>query len=76
MANTEKLKFYASAKRATAIQIHKVEEGDFVPYWIGRLNGKNVTMNSDWKHKTREQAVDDGRRFRESCRSELESLEV
>lgn len=67
----EKLVFYANAKRASAIMIHKVEDGDFIPYWVGRLNGRCVTMNSDVKHKRRDQAVEDARRFRESCRREL-----
>lgn len=71
MTYAEKLAFYVSAKRATATQIHKIENGNFVPYWIGRLKGKNVTMNAECKHRTREQAVEDARRFREACRSEL-----
>jgi hypothetical protein len=74
MVNVEKLRFYAEAKRATAIKIHKFEDGNFVPYWIGRLNGKSVTLNSECRHTTRKQAVEDARRFRESCRNELEGL--
>lgn len=68
----EKLKFYAGARRADAVKLHRVVDGNFVPYWVGTLRGKLVTIDSTIKHHDRESAVNDARAFRESCRQELE----
>lgn len=72
MSYQEKLKFYAEAKRSDAVKLHRVVNGDFVPYWVGTLRGKLVTLDSTIKHHDRESAVNDARAFRESCRRELE----
>ena len=69
--NIEKLKFYASAKRAGAKKYSLYENGDFVNYWAGTLRGNLVTMDAKVKHKARQDALDDARKFRESCRKEL-----
>ena len=72
MEYNEKLKFYAEARRADAVKLHRIIDGDFVPYWVGTLRSKLVTLDASVKHQDRESAVNDARAFRDSCREELE----
>lgn len=72
----ERLEFYANAKRASAGLIHQVEDGDFVAYWIPKLNGKYVALVSGGsKFKVRSDAVEEARKFRDLCRRDLSELE-
>lgn len=66
-----KLRFYASAPRVGARKVHKIIDGDFVPFWLATLRGKAVTLDSRRGLITREQALEEARAFRQSCRDEL-----
>ena len=76
MNRIEKLRFYATAPRASAKQVHKIVDGDFVPFWLASLRGQAVAIKaSEQSFKSRDEAVQHARYFRDSCRQELAELE-
>lgn len=69
MSRREKLKFYATAPRASAAQITKIVDGQFVNYWAPRLRSKFVRLKKGrFLFENRLAAVEEARRFRASCR--------
>ena len=40
----ERLRYYATAPRASAKKIHQIVDGDFKPFWLAMLRGKAVTL--------------------------------
>lgn len=71
----KKLRFYADAPRVGAKKIHRIVDGDFVPFWLATLRGKVVTLDSSRDLITRDQAINEARAFRQSCRDELAKME-
>lgn len=75
MTRNENIVFYATAKRASAGEIHQIVDGCFKRFWIGRLRGMFVgPTGGKWKFDTREEAVDCARRFRQGCIDEAIEL--
>lgn len=76
MSREEKLRYYATAPRAGAKKIHRIENGDFVPYWLATLRRRAVTLKiGSHACKTRAEALEHARQFREACRRDLRKLE-
>lgn len=72
----QKLRFYATAPKASARKIHQIVDGDFKSFWLATLRGKAVTLvGGQHKLNSREQAVEHARQFREACRKDLAELE-
>ncbi len=67
MTVEEKLVFYATAKRATALKISQIEAGEFVEHWVGRLNGRFVGYKSRYKFTDKDAALQCARDIRQSC---------
>ena len=77
MTKREKIKFYATAPRAYAATISQIEDGDFVQYWVGKLRGRIVSYKGQqYKFKTKDEAIECARRFRQSCRDDAERLGI
>lgn len=60
---------YMSSGRLTTGTITQIENGQFVTYWVARTRGYVVSMDDNWKHKTKEAAREYGRK----CLSYYES---
>lgn len=73
----ERIRCFASAPRASAATITKLEDGDFRTYWISRLCGRNVRASGGGRYlfDSREEAVKNARRFRDLARRELQKME-
>ncbi|RUR48833.1 hypothetical protein [Vreelandella populi] len=71
----KKLRFYATAPKAGAKKIHRFINGDFVPFWVATLRGKAVTLDSGRDLLTRDEAINEARAFRQSCRDDLAKIE-
>jgi hypothetical protein len=72
MKTAEKAAHYATAPRVTAARITQIQDGRFVSSWVGKLRGMVVSdINDNYKHPTREAALECARNFRERCRAEL-----
>lgn len=67
MTQKEKLVFYATAKRATALRISQIVDGKSEDHWIGRLNGRFVGYRSRYKFPDKESAIQCARNIRQSC---------
>lgn len=69
MNNSEKLLFYALAKRATTGVISQIVGGRIVDYFVGKLNGKIVSdENDEYKFYTKDYALKCARDFRARCK--------
>lgn len=69
-----RIRWYATAPRASAGQLRTVENGQLCRYWVPRLRGRNVMWNGRYKFPDRDKAVGAARAFREACRQEVEAL--
>jgi len=70
----EKIKHYATAKRATAGTISQLIDGNFKTYWVGKLRGMVVSYaGKNYKFDTKEKALECARSFRQSCIDEANS---
>ncbi len=67
MTYEEKLLHYATAPRATAGKITQIIDGNFVDFWAGRLRGVFVSMGGEWKFKTKDEAIELARKYRQGC---------
>jgi hypothetical protein len=73
MSYEQKLMHYATAPRATAMQVTQYIDGNFVTSWAGRLRGVYVQMEGEWLFKTKPEALALAKRYRQSCLDEAKS---
>ncbi len=73
MTYNERLIHYATAPRATAGQITKFIDGDFVITWAGRLRGVFVKIGDDFTFDTKDDALALARRYRQECIDEAKA---
>ena len=71
MNSSEKLEYYATAKRADSYQIMQIIDGEFVPKWVGRLRGIAVSSNGIHVHDNPKDALECARNFRKHCQDEF-----
>lgn len=71
-----RIAWYATAPRASASQIHTIEDWKLRRYWVPRLRGRNVMWGGQWKFDTRDEAVAAARAFRDSCKQDAEALGI
>lgn len=75
MNKAEKIVHYATAPRATAGTITQIQGGRLVSSWGGKLRGMIVSdADGNYKHPTREAAIECARNFRERRRAEAAKL--
>lgn len=75
MTYHEKLVFYATAKRARVGTIGKIEDGNFVDYFVGKLRGKIVSKDDrTYKFVSKTDALNCARDFRKNCRTDAVKL--
>ncbi|WP_192485664.1 hypothetical protein [Pseudomonas savastanoi] len=63
----QSLAFYATAPKITAGIIWQKEGSSLLSYWCGKLRGQFVKSGPGWKASTKEQAIENARRFRNEC---------
>lgn len=68
-----KLLHYATAPRATAGRLSQYIDGNFVDYWAGKLRGKFVSLEGQWKFKTKAEALELARKYRQLCIDEAKN---
>lgn len=74
----ERVKFFATAPRASAGKIRQLEDGEFRTYWVGKLRGHIVSdpdTEMRYRFGSKDDALDCARRFREHARKEMEKTE-
>ena len=71
----QKLKHYATAKRITTGIIQQFVGEELVKFHVGKLRGKIVGGNDNYKFSTKEEAYKCAYDFRESCRKEWEEMQ-
>ena len=77
MSHDEKTKYYATAPKASAGTIHQLEDGRTRKYWVGKLRGNFICLDFDrWKFDTREEAINEARKFRQSCIDDCKALGI
>jgi len=52
------------------------ETKTFTDWWIGRVNGRNVSFKKDYHSATKEEALADARAFRDHCRKIVAQAEA
>lgn len=75
MTLEEKVEYYATAKRITTGVIQQFVNGELTRFHVGKLRGKIVGSETNYKFKTKGEAYQCAYDFRESCRRELEKLQ-
>ena len=71
MSKEEKIRFYATAPRATVGTISQIVDRDFRTYFVGKLRGRIVSgADGEYRHSTKEAALECARWFRRMAREE------
>jgi len=72
MTYEQRLVHLATAPRVTAKQIQQIIDNEIRGFWVGRVRGKFVGGKDNYKHDSREAALEYARRFRADCQAEAE----
>lgn len=72
LSRHKKCEFFAT-RRITVGKISQYVDGKFVDYFVGKIGGKIISRNNEYKFTNKEDAKNLALWFRNDCKKELEN---
>lgn len=70
LSRRKKCKFFAT-RRITVGKISQYVNGQFVDYFVGKIGGKIISRNDEYKFTNREDAINLALWFKKDCQKEI-----